>query len=178
MAEEKRSFWKDFKKFISKGNVVDMAVGIVLGASFSKIVNGLVTNIINPFVSLFVKSGNLDSVKTVLVSEKLDEAGEVVTEEVALLWGVWFQTILDFLIIALCIFIVLRVLMRAKESLEENRIREAKQRAEEKKKKEEADKKAAEEAAAALAQRQADLEESTLRQEKLLIEIRDLLKKQ
>lgn len=178
MAKEKKTFWKDFKKFISKGNVVDMAVGVVLGAAFGKIVTGLVNYIINPFVSLFVKSGDLDSIKTVLVPEKLDEAGEVVTAEIALLWGTWIQTILDFLIVAFCIFLVLRILMRAKESLEENKIREAELKAAEEKKKAEADKKAADEAAAALARRQTELEESTLRQEKLLIEIRDLLKKQ
>lgn len=178
MAKEKKSFWKDFKKFISKGNVVDMAVGVVLGGAFGKIVTGLVNYIINPFVSIFVKSGDLDSIKTVMIAEKLDEAGEVVTPEVALLWGTWIQTIIDFLIVAFCIFLVLRVLMRAKESLEENKIKEAELKAAEEKKKAEADQKAAEEAAAALAQRQADLEESTLRQEKLLIEIRDLLKKQ
>ena len=102
------------KKFIFKGNVIDMAVGVVIGGSFGKIVTGLVNYIINPFVGIFVKSGNLDSLKTIIhpaVPEVLDEAGAVVTPavaEVAILWGTWLQTILDFLITALCIFVVLR----------------------------------------------------------------------
>ena len=67
MAKHKKStFFKDFKAFISKGNVVDMAVGVVIGGAFGKIVTGLVNYIINPFVGLFVKSGSLDSLKTVI----------------------------------------------------------------------------------------------------------------
>lgn len=178
MAEKKSTFWKDFRKFISKGNVVDLAVGVVVGGAFGKITTGLVNYIINPFVGLFIKSGNLDSVKTVLVPEVLNEAGEVVTEEVALLWGTWLQTVLDFLIVSFCIFLVLRVLMHAKNGFMEDEIREAEKKALEEKQKAEEEKKAAAEAAKALAQRQAELEAATLHQEKLLEEIRDLLKKQ
>ena len=180
MSKKKGSFWSDFKAFISKGNVVDMAVGVVIGGAFGKIVTGLVNYIINPFVSLFVKSGDLDSIKTVLQPEVLDEAGEVVTAEIALLWGSWIQTILDFLIVALCIFLVLRVLMHAKNSLHEKELEEAEKKAEEERLKAEADKKAADEAAAAaaaeLAKKQAALEAATLHQEQLLVEIRDLMK--
>ncbi len=173
---KKSTFWSDFKKFISNGNVIDMAVGVVLGGAFGKIVTGLVNYIINPFVSLFMKSGDLDSVKTVITPEVLDEAGEVVTKEVAILWGTWVQTILDFLIVALCIFVVLRVLMHAKNAVNEKEIKEAERKAAEDAAKAEADKKAAAEAAAALAEKQAALEAATLNQEKLLVEIRDLWK--
>ena len=78
-----------------------MAVGVVIGASFGKIVTGLVNYIINPFVGIFVKSGNLDSIKTVISKAVVDEAGNVVTPENAILWGTWIQTIIDFLITAL-----------------------------------------------------------------------------
>lgn len=78
-------FIEDFKKFIFKGNVIDMAVGVVIGASFGKIVTGLVNYIINPFVGIFVKSGNLDSIKTVISKAVVDEAGNVVTPENAIL---------------------------------------------------------------------------------------------
>ncbi len=178
MSEKRSTFWKDFRKFISKGNVIDLAVGVVIGGAFGKITTGLVNYIINPFVSLFIKSGDLDSVKTVLVPEVLDETGEVVTKEVALLWGTWIQTILDFLIVSFCIFLILRVLMHAKNSLREAEIREAEQKALEEKQKAEEEKKAAAEAAQALAKRQTELEAATLHQEQLLTEIRDLLKKQ
>ena len=124
-------FIEDFKKFIFKGNVIDMAVGVVIGASFGKIVTGLVNYIINPFVGIFVKSGNLDSVKTVISEAVYDEAGNVVTAENAILWGTWIQTIIDFLLTALCIFIVLRILMKAKNTLEHKKIEAEKKKAEE-----------------------------------------------
>ena len=184
----KTTFFKDFKAFITKGNVIDMAVGVVIGGSFGKIVTGLVNYIINPFVGIFLKSGSLDSIKTVIVEgveakdAVLNEAGEIITpaveavQEVAILWGTWFQTVLDFFITALCIFIVLRVIMGIKNKLE------AKKMAEEAEKaaiaKAEADKAAAEAAvaAAAAAEKQAKLDESILKQEQLLSDIKELLK--
>ena len=185
MAKKKSSFWADFKAFISKGNVIDMAVGVVIGGAFSAIVNGLVNYIINPCVGKILALIGLDvttmeSIKTQLTPAVLDEAGEVVTPEVAIMWGSWIQTILNFIIVALCIFVALRVLMHAKNSLNEKEIEEAAKKAAEEKAAADAkaaeDKKAADEAAVALAKKQAELEAATLHQEKLLEEIRDLLK--
>ncbi len=146
-------FISDFKKFISRGNVVDMAVGVVVGGAFGKIVTGFVNYIINPFIGIFLKGGNLDSIKTVITPEVLNEAGEVTTPEVAILWGTWLQTIIDFLIIAICIFIVVKAVSTIRE------------KAEKLKKKEEA------EAEAAPAP-----EPEPSAEEKLLTEIRDLLR--
>ena len=125
MSKEKKksTFWADFKKFISKGNVVDMAVGVVIGGAFGKIVTGLVNYIINPVVSLLTGSGDLDSLKTVLVPEEIVD--EVVKQkEVAILWGTWIQTIIDFLIVAFCIFLVLRLITKARATLERKKIAE------------------------------------------------------
>ena len=184
----KTTFFKDFKAFITKGNVIDMAVGVVIGGSFGKIVTGLVNYIINPFVGIFVKSGDLDSIKTIITEgveaqdAVLNEAGEVIVpaveavQEVAILWGTWFQTIIDFLITALCIFIVLRIIMGIKNKLE------AKKQAEEAAKaaeaKAEAEKVAAEAArlAAEAAEKQEKLDASIFKQEQLLSEIKDILK--
>lgn len=182
MAKVKTTFFKDFKAFITKGNVIDMAVGVVIGGSFGKIVTGLVNYIINPFVGIFLKSGSLDSIKTVIteaVPEVLDEAGNVVTPavaEVAILWGTWFQTILDFLITAFCIFVVLRIIMGVKKRAERKELEAAEKKAAEEKA---AADKAAEEAAkaaAVAAEKQARLDESVLKQEALLSEIKELLK--
>ena len=182
MAKVKTTFFKDFKAFITKGNVIDMAVGVVIGGSFGKIVTGLVNYIINPFVGIFLKSGSLDSIKTIIteaVPEVVDEAGNVVTPavaEVAILWGTWFQTILDFLITAFCIFVVLRIIMGVKKKAERKELEAAEKKAAEEKAA--ADKAAAEaaEAAAAAAEKQARLDESVLKQEALLAEIKELLK--
>ena len=170
-------FIEDFKKFIFKGNVIDMAVGVVIGASFDKIVTGLVNYIINPFVGIFVKSGNLDSVKTVISEAVYDEAGNVVTAENAILWGTWIQTIIDFLLTALCIFIVLRILMKAKNTLEHKKIEAEKKKAEEEEAKAKAEKEAADAAAKAAEERQTLIEDSIIRQAELLENIRALLEK-
>ena len=119
MAKKKSTFGADFKKFISRGNVVDMAVGVVVGGAFSKIVTGFVNYIINPFVGIFLKSGSLDSIKTVITPEELDAAtGEVLVKEVAILWGTWLQTIIDFLLIAMVVFLVVKAINSAKARLE------------------------------------------------------------
>ena len=181
--KSKSTFWQDFKQFISRGNVVDMAVGVVIGGAFGKIVTGLVNYIINPFVGIFIKSGNLDSLKTVIhpaVEAVVDEAGNVITAasaEVAILWGTWLQTIVDFLITAFCIFVALRAIMKARTILEAKAIEAEKKKAEEEKAKAEEAKRAAEEAVAAATEKQAALENSILHQEQLLSEICELLHK-
>lgn len=144
-----KSFIQDFKEFALKGNIIDMAVGVVIGGAFGKIVTGLVNYIINPVIGAITGGVSLDGLKTV-IEPAVTEGGEVVTEEVAILWGTWIQTIIDFIIVALCIFIILRAIIKSKEKIEA------------KKKKEE------EEAAAA--------EEPAPTSEELLTEIRDLLK--
>ena len=177
---KKSTFWADFKKFITRGNVIDMAVGVVVGGAFSKIVTGLVNYIINPFIGIFMQQGSLDDIKTVITPAVLNDAGEVVTKEVAILWGTWLQTILDFIIVALCIFLVVRIITGVRNKLEE------KKKEEEAAAKAEADAKAAAEkavadevaaaAAAAAAEKQAKLEAAIFNQEKLLGEICTVLK--
>lgn len=167
---KKSTFWSDFKAFITRGNVVDMAVGVVIGGAFGKIVTGLVNYIINPLCGLFIKDGALDNLKTVL-KEAVMEGEEVVTPEVAILWGTWLQTILDFIIVAFCIFLMLRVIMKTRAKLEAKKL--AEQAAAEKAAAEEkaAADAAAAEAAAAAAARQAAVEEAILNQEKLLAQL-------
>lgn len=170
---KKGSFWSDFKEFISRGNVLDMAVGVVIGGAFGKIVTGLVNYIINPVIGLLTGGTSLDLLKTVIVAA--DEANDVA--EVAILWGSWLQTILDFIIVALCIFAVLRAIMKAKTIVKSKEIAEAEKKAAEEKEKAEAEKKEAEEAAAALEAKRVAVEDATLHTEKLLEEIKELLAK-
>ena len=123
MKKIKSTFWSDFKAFISKGNILDMAVGVVIGGAFTPIVNALVNNIIMPLISKLVKL-DFSAWKTVLtpaVDEVVNEAGEVVTAavpEVAIGWGVFIAALLNFLIVALVIFTVLRVIVKSREKLE------------------------------------------------------------
>ncbi len=117
-----KKFFKEFRDFINKGNVIDMAVAVIIGAAFSPIVNALVNNIIMPVIGKLVGNYDFSELKTVLteaVPAVLDEAGNVVTPavaEVSIGWGVLIGAVLNFLIVSLCIFIMLKVVLAAKNS--------------------------------------------------------------
>jgi len=99
-------FLNDFKEFALKGNIVDMAVGVIVGGAFGKIVTSLVNDILMPVISLVTGGDGYKNLKYVITP-----AQESV-EEVAVNYGIFIQNIVDFLIIALSIFVALRVMMR------------------------------------------------------------------
>ncbi len=113
-----KKFFGDFKAFIMKGNIVDMAVGVVVGGAFGKIVTSLVNDVITPLISIATGKVMLTDLKWVINEAVLDEAGEILQKEVALTYGNFIQTIIDFLIIAFSIFIVLRIMVKAQQKLE------------------------------------------------------------
>ena len=179
MAKEKKksTFFKDFKDFITKGNIIDMAVGVVIGGAFGKIVTSLVTDIVMPPIGLAIGGVKFDELKWILKAAEIDPAtNEVLKEAVSINYGNFIQTIIEFIIIALCIFLVLRAIMNAKKISERKKLAEAEAKAAEEKAKADAEAAAAKEAEEAAAARKAELEASTLKQEALLTEIRDLLK--
>ena len=114
MAEEKKGFFKEFKEFITKGNILDMAVGVVVGGAFGKIVTSLVNDIVMPPIGMAIGGVDFANLKAVIQPAVLDEAGEVVKEAVSINYGSFIQTIIEFIIIALCIFLVLRGIIKAK----------------------------------------------------------------
>jgi large conductance mechanosensitive channel len=157
MKAERVSFWADFKKFITRGNVIDLAVGVVVGSAFSAITNGLVKFIINPVISLLTGGVSLENWKTVLVKavEADAEKGIEAVAEVSILWGQWVQTIIQFFIIALSIFTAVRIIKGINDKLRFRELEAARKAAEEKKA---ADKLAADKAAAAAAEKEAQLQ--------------------
>ena len=146
MKKEKVSFFTDFKKFITKGNVLDLAVGVVIGSAFNAIVNGLVKYIITPFVTYFTSGVSIDEWEYVLRPEVLDAEGAVETAKISIQYGLWLQAILDFFIIALSVFVAVRVIRSMERKLNAKEI--AKQEAEAAQKKAEDEAKAAEAKAA------------------------------
>lgn len=108
-------FSTDFKNFIAKGNVVDMAVGVVVGGAFNKIVTSLVNDVIMPLVSLLVGGLNVSDWKWVIREAVLAADGTVASAETALCYGNFIQTLIDFLIVALTIFTVLRVFTKLQQ---------------------------------------------------------------
>ena len=114
-----KKFFKDFKEFALKGNIVDMAVGVVIGGAFGKIVTSLVTDIITPVISLLTGKVILTDLKWIISPAVVDKAGNIVKAEAALTYGNFLQSIIDFLIIALSIFLVIKLMMSATKKLEE-----------------------------------------------------------
>ena len=129
-------FVKDFKAFISRGNVVDMAVGVVVGGAFGKIVSSLVADIITPLISCATKGANLKELYYCINPNAVEgqtftyaayptvaaahEAGYATMN-----YGLFFQNIIDFIIIAFCIFCVIRAIAKAKEQAEAKAAAEA-----------------------------------------------------
>ena len=109
----KGKFWSEFKEFAMKGNVIDMAVGVVIGGAFGKIVTSLVSDIIMPAVGALCGGLNFTDWKWV-ISQAVMNGEEVVKPEVAITWGNFLQVIFDFIIIALCIFLVIKGINKAK----------------------------------------------------------------
>ncbi|WP_298527557.1 large-conductance mechanosensitive channel protein MscL [uncultured Porphyromonas sp.] len=100
-------FIQEFKDFALKGNVMDMAVGIIIGGAFGKIVSSLVNDIIMPPIGLITGSSFTDA-KFVLRPAEVDAAGETIKEAIELNWGNFVQTTVDFFIIAFCIFLLIK----------------------------------------------------------------------
>lgn len=151
------SFIQDFKAFALKGNVIDMAVGVIIGGAFNKIVSSVVNDVIMPPIGVLIGGVDFKDLKLVLkdaVPEQLDEAGNVVqaaVAEVTLNYGSFIQNVVDFLIIALTIFFMIKGVSKLTELRKKKEV----------------------EAPAAPAPAPEPSAE-----EKLLTEIRDLLKKQ
>ena len=144
-----KKFLEEFKAFAMRGNVIDMAVGVVIGGAFGKITTSLVNDIIMPLVSMLTGGIDFSAWKWVLkaeVSEIVDGVKNVITPEVAVNFGSLIAVILDFIIVAFAIFCVVKALNKAREMTEKKK----------------------EEAPAAPPEPSAE--------EKLLTEIRDLLK--
>ena len=121
----KSTFLQEFKAFAMKGNVVDMAVGVIIGGAFGKIVSSVVADVIMPPIGLLVGGVNFTDLKWVMkdaVAEVKDEAGNVITaaqDAVTLNYGNFLQVTFDFLIIAFSIFLMIKLLTKLTEKKKE-----------------------------------------------------------
>lgn len=104
---------KEFKQFIMRGNVVDLAVGVIIGGAFGKIVSSLVNDLIMPLLGLILGKVNFADLKYVITPATEEVA------EVAFKYGAFLQSVLDFLIIALSIFLMIKLLFSFKKKKEE-----------------------------------------------------------
>lgn len=111
------SILSEFKKFAVRGNVIDLAVGIIIGDAFGKIVSSLVSDIIMPPIGLLISGVRFDQIKLTMRDAVLGPNRQVIKEAITLNAGHFIQTVLDFTIIAFSIFLVIKLInrLRAKE---------------------------------------------------------------
>lgn len=120
MADKKKSIFTEFKEFISRGNVVDMAVGVIIGGAFTKIVNSVVSDLIMP--ALGVLTGNIDFAELkIVLSEAVTEGETVIKEELAIRYGVFLDALLNFLLIAIAVFAMVKIINTVRERAEKLR---------------------------------------------------------
>lgn len=123
--KDKFKLAKEFKAFISRGNVLDMAVGLIIGSAFTAIVNSLVGDLLMPVLGLITGKMDFSQLKLILqpaVEEVLDEAGNVITPavaEISLNYGSFIQSIISFLLIALAVFSLVKVLSKLQRKKKE-----------------------------------------------------------
>lgn len=147
--KEKKGLIKEFKEFIMRGNVMDMAVGVIIATAFGKITTSLVKDVFMPFIALIFGARDMTALNIIVRAAELDAEGNVVKEAIVIGFGTFITTIIDFILVALVVFAVVKAFNAARAKAEAKKAAEA----------------AAEEEAPA-----------GPTQEELLAEIRDLLK--
>ena len=147
-----KKFLKEFKEFAMRGNVMDMAIGVILATAFGKITTSLVENILMPFISFIFGARDMTALDIIIRQAEVDANGEVVKEAIVIGFGTLLMAIIDFILIALVVFFIVKMMNKARAKAEAQKAAEAAA--------------AAEEAPAGPTQ------------EELLTEIRDLLKAQ
>ena len=107
--------FKEFKEFITGGNVIEFAVAVIMAGAIGAVVTGFVNNIVMPFVGHFTGGTDFADKKVVLDEAVLDAAGAVVTPENAIMWGSWVNTIINLLIVGLVMFIIEKLIIKQKK---------------------------------------------------------------
>lgn len=158
-----KKYFQEFKEFAVKGNVVDLAVAVIIGGAFGKIVSSLVADVIMPLIGFLMRGLDFTSWKIILREAIISSEGEIVKAAVVLNSGTFIQNIFDFLIIALSVFMMVKIISRLKNRLAQEFVNNK-----EKEEKEEKNEEKKDEAVAPIL---------LTKDQELLTEIRDLLKK-
>ena len=109
---------QEFKKFAVRGNVIDLAVGIIIGGAFGKITSSLVNDVIMPPIGVLIGGVDFSELSVTLKPEYINEVGDVISA-VSLRYGLFINTIIDFVIIAFAVFMMVRVINRLQKEKEE-----------------------------------------------------------
>ena len=111
----------EFKEFIMRGNVLDMAVGVIIATAFGAITTSLVGDVFMPFISWIFGTRDMSALNILVRPEVKDAAGEVVQEAITLGFGTFLATVIDFILVALVVFAVVKAFNKAREMAEKNK---------------------------------------------------------
>ena len=109
---------EEFKAFIMRGNVLDMAIGVIIAGAFGKITTSLVNDVFMPFISWIFGARDMTALNVIVRPAELNEAGEVVKEAITLGFGTFVSTIIDFVLVALVVFAIVKAFNKAREAAE------------------------------------------------------------
>ena len=112
-----KKMFEEFKKFIMRGNVLDMAVGVIVAGAFGKITTSLVNDLFMPFISWIFGARDMTALNVIVRPEIVNEAGEVTQAAITLGFGTFVATIIDFILIAFVVFMVVKLMNAAKDKL-------------------------------------------------------------
>ncbi|MDT0558246.1 large conductance mechanosensitive channel protein MscL [Ichthyenterobacterium sp. W332] len=110
---------KEFKEFITGGNVIEFAVAVIMAGAIGAVVTGFVNNIVMPFVGHFTGGTDFADKKIILDEAVVDAAGTVVTPENAIMWGSWVNTIINLIIVGLVMFMIVKAYNKTKKPVED-----------------------------------------------------------
>ena len=113
-----KKLFKEFREFIARGNVIDMAIGVIIAGAFGKITTSLVNDVFMPFISWIFGARDMTALNILVRPEVLDETGAVVQSAITIGFGSLVATIIDFLLIALVVFMVVKAINTAKKLAE------------------------------------------------------------
>ena len=119
-----KKLFEEFKAFIMRGNVLDMAVGVIIATAFGKITTALVSNVITPLIAYIFNSPNTDALNITLRAAETNEAGEVVKDAIVIGFGTFVGAIIDFIIIALIVFLIVKAFNKARAAAEARKKKE------------------------------------------------------
>ena len=122
--EKTKGFLAEFKEFVTRGNVLDMAVGVIIATAFGKITGSLVNDVLMPFLGWLIGDMDLTRLNLTLVQEVLDAEGNIVTPGVVIGIGTLLSAVIDFLLVALIVFIMIKAFNKAKEKAEKKKAAE------------------------------------------------------
>ena len=122
---------KEFKEFITRGNVLDMAIGVVIAGAFGKITTSLVNDLLMPFIGFLCGSRDMTALNVIIRPAEVDAAGEVVKEAITLGFGTFVGTVIDFLLVAFVVFAIVKAFNKARELSEAKKKKEEAAAAEE-----------------------------------------------